>query len=1055
MAEGYDGLPAYYSQSSDPLTPNLGLSLKGMDPILAANMVILDGATGGTSVFVNSVSVSNPNFNDTTPAAPMGFTNVIWQVSGSNVSAYVSTSGGGTPGGSDTQIQFNDSNAFGGAPDFTYTKASSTVEFPDGATWDAQGVHSFEALATGSGTAVLAVGSAPYDASNPLISAQGAYSGSGDTSIAAATINVQHGNNGSSNVTGTFGLDIIALNVGGGTLDGATGIILTPGGTHYIGVDIEPGDGTGTPISARGGVSFFADGFRFFNFSTGPIQKAGTGSPESVVSAPVSSLWLRTDGAAGTTLYTKITGTGNTGWAALTSNLGTVTSVALTMPAIFSVGGSPIITNGTLAVTLATETANFVWAGPTSGGAATPTFRALVTADLPAGTGTVTSFSAGNLSPLFTTSVATASSTPALTFALTNAAGGTLFGNNATSAGAPAYTIAPVLGIPGTSTGSIALASATASGKFTVTAPASASTPTLTLPTTSNVLAGQLAGDGTIFSASLVVASAAGTLTLPTPSNQAANLVFAGPASGAAAAPTFRSLVAADISGLVAWSSLQNAAGALSLSNGNNATTFNQTSAVTWKWADTQPTIAPSLTLSAAADASGGNTVYTGTITGGGSNAYNGALVTITGFATGVNNGNFTVVASTTTTITVNNASGVNESHVGAIVSTTVINSPLLELDTTYQGSAHTNVVDTWTIQVVMGSLVANPTSQLTFTHAGSTGAASLVIPNGSTTEPSLKFANGPGIYSSSTTNVTADVKANNGSFILANGSTNVLLMGGINNDGSGTLQTRATNTVLQLSSNVSTATTAKTAVTITNGAASNVAMSPTSGTCIGVSIGSGVTDPSIRFSPTSGSATFVALAVNPQVNQTSTASGNYTGLLVNVVETSLKGSANLLLDLQAGVSGGTSQFAISNSGVATKYAATTLVSQGIPSEIVTVDLTAQSAAIGATVLISAPRTGMYRISWSATITTVDGAASVLGGANGFQIIYTSPTDSVVKTTVPGASVTSAANTTGTAVGGCEVIYAKTGTNISYQYGYTSTTPGQMVYELHQKLEAM
>lgn len=68
---------------------------------------------------------------------------------------------------------------------------------------------------------------------------------------------------------------------------------------------------------------------------------------------------------------------------------GTVTSVALTMPGVFSVAGSPVTTSGTLAVSLATETANTVWAGPTSGGAATPTFRALVTSDLPAGTGDV------------------------------------------------------------------------------------------------------------------------------------------------------------------------------------------------------------------------------------------------------------------------------------------------------------------------------------------------------------------------------------------------------------------------------------------------------------------------------------------------------------------------------------------------------------------------------------------------------------------------------------------------------------------------------------------
>ena len=70
---------------------------------------------------------------------------------------------------------------------------------------------------------------------------------------------------------------------------------------------------------------------------------------------------------------------------------GTVTSVALTLPAIFSVTGSPITTAGTLAATLASQSANLVFAGPSTGAAAAPTFRSLVAADLPAGTGTVTS----------------------------------------------------------------------------------------------------------------------------------------------------------------------------------------------------------------------------------------------------------------------------------------------------------------------------------------------------------------------------------------------------------------------------------------------------------------------------------------------------------------------------------------------------------------------------------------------------------------------------------------------------------------------------------------
>jgi lysophospholipase L1-like esterase len=55
------------------------------------------------------------------------------------------------------------------------------------------------------------------------------------------------------------------------------------------------------------------------------------------------------------------------------------------------------------------------------------------------GSGTVTTFSSGNLSPLFTTSVANATSTPAQTFTLTNAGANSIFGNNTGSSAAPAY----------------------------------------------------------------------------------------------------------------------------------------------------------------------------------------------------------------------------------------------------------------------------------------------------------------------------------------------------------------------------------------------------------------------------------------------------------------------------------------------------------------------------------------------------------------------------------------------------------------------------------------
>jgi len=50
--------------------------------------------------------------------------------------------------------------------------------------------------------------------------------------------------------------------------------------------------------------------------SGGPTWTKGTGTPEGVVTAPVGSMFSRTDGGAGTTLYVKQSGSGNTGWAA-------------------------------------------------------------------------------------------------------------------------------------------------------------------------------------------------------------------------------------------------------------------------------------------------------------------------------------------------------------------------------------------------------------------------------------------------------------------------------------------------------------------------------------------------------------------------------------------------------------------------------------------------------------------------------------------------------------------------------------------------------------------
>lgn len=50
--------------------------------------------------------------------------------------------------------------------------------------------------------------------------------------------------------------------------------------------------------------------------SSGQLITAGAGTPEGAVTAPVGSLYLRSNGGANTTLYIKESGAGNTGWVA-------------------------------------------------------------------------------------------------------------------------------------------------------------------------------------------------------------------------------------------------------------------------------------------------------------------------------------------------------------------------------------------------------------------------------------------------------------------------------------------------------------------------------------------------------------------------------------------------------------------------------------------------------------------------------------------------------------------------------------------------------------------
>lgn len=104
----------------------------------------------------------------------------------------------------------------------------------------------------------------------------------------------------------------------------------------------------------------------------------GWSSAQSLSNIPLSAL-----AQSGATTNQIIEWNG-TAWAPASAvpGAGTVTSVALTAPAEFTVGGSPITTSGTLAITKASQSQNLVWASP-NGSSGVPVFRALVVADIP------------------------------------------------------------------------------------------------------------------------------------------------------------------------------------------------------------------------------------------------------------------------------------------------------------------------------------------------------------------------------------------------------------------------------------------------------------------------------------------------------------------------------------------------------------------------------------------------------------------------------------------------------------------------------------------------
>lgn len=274
-----------------------------------------------------------------------------------------------------------------------------------------------------------------------------------------------------------------------------------------------------------------------------------------------------------------------------TAGAGTVTSVDVAVPAVMSSSGGPISTSGTITLDFISQTANKVFASP-NGSSGTPTFRALVSGDIPAlsyvssVTGTAPVVSSGGTTPAISMAASTNSVDGYLTaadhtnFAAKQAAGNyiTALTGDATAAGpgSSALTLATVNGNVGTFASStvnakgLVTAAANLSGDVTTSGSVATLANTAVTPgsyTSANITVdakGRITaaangsgggGSGTVTDVDVSVpaymsstggpVTTSGVIALDF-ANQTTNKFFASP-NGSTGAPSFRAIVAADV----------------------------------------------------------------------------------------------------------------------------------------------------------------------------------------------------------------------------------------------------------------------------------------------------------------------------------------------------------------------------------------------------------------------------------------------------------------------------------------------------------------------------
>ena len=304
---------------------------------------------------------------------PIGGANQCLQVNGAGSGYQFGSCGSvGTPGGSDTQIQFNHGGAFGGASNFTYNTGTGGVSIAGLAEGVPLAVSPWAQQANSDIFQVYLPGASPSNTCATNTKCAFAIQSSGNLFFAGN--NATYGTPSQTtqswlrlygSVSGSSDLapPYFQFLSGTGNTQAALFSSISQSGILCAGPSIPGGDcGAGqqlvlNPMTSGG------------DLIVGGSAVLGTAQPTRL---PIGSPGQCLQVLSGPSLGYGGCGEGGNG---------TVTSVGLAMPSIFNVSGTPVTSAGTLTGTLAPQYANLVWAGPASGVAAAPTFRSLVKAD--------------------------------------------------------------------------------------------------------------------------------------------------------------------------------------------------------------------------------------------------------------------------------------------------------------------------------------------------------------------------------------------------------------------------------------------------------------------------------------------------------------------------------------------------------------------------------------------------------------------------------------------------------------------------------------------------